>query len=597
MGILDYPFDAAQILAKRKSINRELKNSDKTWIDIRIAILGGSTTHDIKEILSLFLLNNGIRAEFYESEYGRYWQDSMFSNAELEEFKADVIYVHTSYRNVEKFPELSDNAEAVVALLEAEYIRFAEMWERLRDVYSCPIIQNNFEYPYWRLMGNRESSDIHGRVNFITRLNLKFAEYAQTHDNFYLNDINWLSADYGLEKWSDPFYWHMYKYSLAIPAIPRLAHSVANIIKSMYGKNKKAFALDLDNTLWGGVVGDDGADNLQIGHETSVGQVYSEFQDYIKTHKQLGVILNVISKNEMENALAGLSHPDGILNPDAFIMIKANWESKSQNLINMSNELVLLPESFVFVDDNPAEREIVKKQVTNACVPFLDKPEHFIGTLDRNGFFEVTTLTVDDIKRGNMYKDNIERNKLQTTFSDYGEYLQSLEMVAEIESFVPLYFSRITQLTNKTNQFNLTTKRYTQEEIESASNDPNKITIYGKLADRFGDNGIVTIAIGELDGEVCHIVLWLMSCRVIKRDMEFAVMDELVRRCKRCGVKKITGYYYPTPKNGMVQDFFHHQRFTLEHEDEQGNKAYSLDISEDWQERNKYIKVVKEEAT
>jgi len=595
MQILDYPFDAAQILAKRKRIRREFLERNVAWIDKRIAILGGSTTHDIKDILDLFLLNNGIRAEFYESEYGLYWQDAMFPNTELEAFNADVIFVHTSFRNIESFPKLTDGVEDVTALLDSECKRFLDMWERLQSVYNCPIIQNNFEYPYWRLMGNCDASDIHGRVNFVTRLNLKFAEYAQTHDNFYINDINWLAADFGLEQWSDPFYWHMYKYAIAIPAIPRLAHNISNIIKSVYGKNKKAFALDLDNTLWGGIVGDDGAENLQIGYETSVGQVYSEFQEYIKAHKQLGVILNVISKNESENALAGLKHVDNTLNPDDFIMIKANWEPKSQNLMDMSHKLALLPESFVFVDDNPAEREIIRQQVPNVCVPEVgNKPEHYIGIIDRSGFFEVTMLTADDIKRGDMYKDNAVRSKLQATFADYSEYLKQLEMTAEIKAFSPTYMARIAQLTNKSNQFNLTTKRYSQEEIEAASNDQKQITLYGKLVDKFGDNGVVAITIGEIDSNVCHIVLWLMSCRVIKRDMEFAMMDEFVRQCQKRGVTKIMGCFYPTSKNNIVCGFYDYQGFELECEDANGNKTYSLDISGEWINKNQYIKIMEE---
>ena len=184
-------------------------------------------------------------------------------------------------------------------------------------------------------------------------------------------------------------------------------------------------------------------------------------------------------------------------------MIKANWEPKSQNLIDISQELTLLPESFVFVDDNPAEREIIRQQVTNACVPDVgDKPEHFIGVLDRCGFFEVSVLTADDAKRSDMYKDNAVRSKLQAASSDYGEYLKSLEMVAEIKPFIAPYVSRIAQLTNKSNQFNLTTKRYTQEEIEAVAADPNQITLYGRLTDKFGDNGVVTITIGEVDEAV-----------------------------------------------------------------------------------------------
>ena len=465
------PF-STELLTKRKRLRRTLLESRGDFIQKRVAILGGSTTHDVRDMLDLFLLRQGIRCTFYESEYAQFWQDAMFPNPELEAFQPDIIYIHTSNRNVSRYPQLSDSPEAVDALLEEELGRFTAMWDRLSQLYGCPLIQNNFEYPYWRLQGNREASDIHGRVHFLTRLNLGFAQYAQTHKGFYLHDINYLSALYGLEAWSDPAYWHLYKYALAVPAIPTLAHSVSNIIKSIYGKNKKALALDLDNTLWGGIVGDDGPENLQVGQETSMGQAFSEFQAYLKAHKDLGVILNVVSKNEAENAIAGLKRPDMTLTPEDFILIKANWEPKSQNLVEIAQSLSLLPESFVFVDDNPAEREIVRQQVPGTGVPELgEQPEHYIQAIDRLGYFEVTELSADDAARTEMYRQNAARAQAEASFADYESYLRSLEMRGEIGAFVPLYYSRLAQLTNKSNQFNLTTRRFTQGEIEAMAAD------------------------------------------------------------------------------------------------------------------------------
>lgn len=591
--LLEYPFDSQQILRKHKSIRRELLFGENL-LEKHIAILGGSTTHDVKDILELFLLNHGIRPVFYESEYAQYWQDAMFPNGELQALRPDIIYIHTSNRNITAYPEPADNATKVEELLEQEYAHFSDMWDALRNAYHCPIIQNNFEYPFYRLMGNRDAADIHGRVNYITRLNLKFYEYAQTHEDFFIHDINYLSADYGLERWSDPFFWHMYKYALNPDAIPILAFSVSNIIKSLFGKNKKAFALDLDNTLWGGVVGDDGVENLALGQETSMGQVYTEFQQYLKEMKKQGILLNVVSKNDHENAIAGLNHPDGVLKLDDFISIKANWEPKSVNLAQMAQELALLPESFVFVDDNPAERAIIRQQVPGAAVPELDTVEHYIQIIDRSGFFEVTNLSIDDLKRNEMYKENVARVQLQSLFNSYEDYLLSLKMRATIKPFEAMYMSRISQLTNKSNQFNLTTRRYIQEEIEQAAADPNYITLYGKLEDCFGDNGVVTVVIGKIEGKRLDVILWLMSCRVLKRDMEFAMMDELAARCQEQGIASIHGFYYPTAKNGMVQDFYGKQGFAKLSEDDQGNTVWELDLSQGYTNKNKVIQINQE---
>lgn len=583
-----------QLLLKRKKIKRDLLSRQVNWLDKKIAILSGSTTHDIKDVLELFLLDQGIRPDFYEGEYNQYWQDVMFDNAKLDQFRPDILLIHTTNRNISKYPALTDSREIVDELRNDLFKRFSCMWDRIEAEYGCIVIQNNFDYPYWRLQGNRETSDFHGTVNFITRLNLMFAEYAQEHPHFFIHDINYLSASYGLDKWYDPFAWYMYKNALSLQAIPTFAHSVTNIIKSLYGKNKKAFALDLDNTLWGGIIGDDGAENLKIGKETPTGEAYTEFQEYLKAHRQIGVILNIISKNESESAQTGLNHPEMTLKPDDFIMVKTNWEPKSQNLVDVAHALSLTPDSFVFVDDNPAEREIIRQQVKNATVPEVgDKPEGFIRAIDKMGYFEVTVVSEDDAKREKMYKENIQRARTELIFSDYNEYLLSLEMKAEVASFIPTYYSRIAQLSNKSNQFNLTTRRYTQAEIEMIASDDSYITLYGKLSDKFGDNGVVSVVIGHHYRDIVNIDLWIMSCRVLKRDMEYAMMDMLVDKCKKRGVKKLIGHYYPTAKNGMVKEFYRIMNFKKMDEDENGNSNWEMAIDQ-YEPKNRVIVLLDE---
>ena len=591
MQELQYPFDSRYIIKKKKSIKRQLLEKDVNFIDKKIAILGGSTTHDIMLITELFLLDQGIRPRFYECEYAQYWEDVMFDNPELVEFDPDIIYIHTSNRNIRQYPGLAMSTEEVDAMLDADYDHFFKLWGKIENTYHCPIIQNNFEYPFYRLLGNADATDIHGRVSYINRLNEKFAAYAREHKDFFIQDINYLSATYGLDKWSDPLYWHMYKYSLSMEAIPTLAFNVSNIIKSIYGKNKKALALDLDNTLWGGIVGDDGVEGIEIGPETSMGQVYSEFQEYLKQQKDIGVILNICSKNEEENAIAGLNHPDGVIRPDDCIVIKANWDPKSKNLADTAAELNLLPESFVFVDDNPAEREIVRTQL-NVVSPEIGSVEDYIRVIDHSGFFEVTNLSADDVKRNEMYKENAKRAQLEASFDNYGDYLVSLEMKGTIRGFEPIYMDRIAQLSNKSNQFNLTTRRYTRAEIEEIAGSDEYIDIYGKLEDKFGDNGVVSVVIGHKNGDVLDMDLWIMSCRVLKRDMEFAMMDGLVHKAKAAGIKTIKGYYYPTAKNKMVKDFYELMGFTLINEDDQGNRTWEFVIPDEYVNKNSYIEVI-----
>ena len=520
----------------------------------------------------------------------------LFENPELEAFQPDLIFIHTTSRNITEFPEdVYCPAETVEAALERQYTHFTQMWDRLAEGYHCPIIQNNFELPAYRLLGNRDASDIHGRINFITRLNCKFYDYANTHTSFYIHDIQYLSACYGLDAWAEPSYWYLYKYALSVPAIPDFAYNLTRIIRSIYGKNKKVLALDLDNTLWGGVIGDDGQEGIEIGHETSMGQAYEELQGYLKQQKKIGVLLTVCSKNEPENALLGLNHPSGVLKPDDFVTIKANWEPKDRNLVETAAELNLLPESIVFVDDNPAERAIVSGQIPGVAVPEFDCVEDCLRQLDRAGYFEVTSLSSDDAKRNAMYQANAQRAQMQKTFADYTDYLNSLEMQGTIRDFEPIYLQRIVQLTNKSNQFNLTTKRYTQSEMETVAASDRYIRLYGRLEDKFGDNGIVSVVIGEKVDDALHMDLWLMSCRVLKRDMEFAMLDELVRQCREQGIQNIVGYYYKTAKNAMVKDLYGTFGFTKTKDMENGDSVWELNVA-DYTNKNHVITVNQKEC-
>ncbi|MCH5258137.1 MAG: HAD-IIIC family phosphatase [Lachnospiraceae bacterium] len=595
MRELEYPFDSEYILKKSKRLKRELLESGTGFLVKKIAVLGGSTTHDIVRILEVFLLNRGIQPVFYESEYAQYFQDVMFDNPSLTEFAPDLIYIHTSNRNIAGYPRVSDSLEQIDAMLEEQYEHFRVMWDKIADKYHCPVVQNNFEYPFYRILGNQEAVYAQGRISFINRLNEKFYQYAREHEDFYVNDINYISAAYGLDKWADPFYWHMYKYAMCMQAIPEFAYNLSNIIKAVFGKNKKSLVLDLDNTLWGGVVGDDGVENLEIGQETSMGQVYSEFQGYLKAQQDIGVMLNVNSKNEYDNAVAGLNHPDGILRPGDFILIKANWEPKSRNIAAIAEEMNVLPDSLVFVDDNPAERDIVGTQIPGVAVPEIGTPEQYIRVLDHAGFFEVTSLSEDDRKRNEMYKANIERQKQQQSFGDYREYLLSLEMKGTIRPFEAVYMARIAQLTNKSNQFNLTTRRYTQSDIERFAGSDEYITRYGKLEDKFGDNGVVSVVIGRKDNtdKILHLELWLMSCRVLKRDMEYAMMDSMVQACRECGLEAMIGYYYPTAKNAMVSRFYDTMGFAKIDEGEDGSTVWRFNIPDRYEKKNTVIEVAK----
>lgn len=592
LDILNYPFDSEEILKHRKKIRKSLIESlNPSAKPLKIAVLGGSTTHDIISCLELFLLDLGYDPQFYESDYGMYYEDAIFPNEKLLQFKPDFIFVHTSLRNLKSFPlsvELSENQ--VMDKINEAFDHFCGIWKSLEEKFNCPIIQNNFEFPSWRLFGNSDSVNIHGMVYCVNLLNMKFAEYARDHSNFFINDLNYISSYFGIENWSDPKYWHMYKYAMNYSLIPEFSYSVFKIIRSQLGRNKKVLCLDLDNTLWGGVIGDDGIGGIEIGEENPEAQSFSEFQKYIKSQKQIGAVLCINSKNDYENAIYGLNHPESILKPDDFADIKANWNSKDRNLIEIADDLTLLPESFVFIDDNPAEREIILQNIPDCAVPKFSTPDECMKILDGAGYFEVTNLSKSDTMRGEMYKENAKRKTLQKSFSDYGKYLESLEMHAEIDSFKEIYYQRIFQLCGKSNQFNLTTRRYSLAEIENIAASSEYISLSGRLQDKFGDNGIVSLVVGKIVGKELHIELWLMSCRVLKRGMEYAMLDELVKRAKENNIEKIYGYYYKTPKNAMVSDLYGSFGFKKTESCENGDGVWEMPISS-YKNKNKYIKV------
>ena len=585
---LQYPLDIDKILRKKKSIKKELLNK-RNLEEKNIAILGGSTTSEIKNILELFLLDSGIKPNFYESEYNKYYEDAVFGGVELERFNPDLIYIHTTNININKFPELEDTTEEVSDLIKKEIEKYKSIWSSLSK-YNCPIIQNNFDYTTNRGLGNLDCYDIHGKTYFINQLNNKFSQEAREISQLYINDINYLSSYIGLKEWFDKSLWYSAKYALSMNSIPELAFNISKIINSIFGKSKKCLILDLDNTCWGGVIGDDGLNGIDIGLETAVSESFSFFQKYVKELKQRGVILAVCSKNDFQNAKEGFEHPDSILKFDDFSSFKSNWTAKHYNILDIAQEINIGTDSLVFIDDNPVERDLVCSQIPSVSVPNIGSDViNFIDYIDRGGFFEATSLLIDDINRNKYYKENVKRNEDQSTFESYEDFLISLKMTAHIQTFSAVYLERITQLTNKTNQFNLTSKRYNAAEIKAILASDMYIKIYGRLTDKYGDNGLISILIGKIKDNKCHIDLWLMSCRVLKRNVEFALFDEFVRQCKENGVKEIIGYYYQSVKNNMVSDLYEKFGFVLKDTNGQ-NTIWSLNISY-YENKNKLIEV------
>ncbi len=578
------------LLMKRKGLRRQLA-AQMALRDVRIAVLGGSTTNEVVDFLEIGLLSSGFHPVFYQCEYGRFYEEAVHDPGALIEFHPDIVYVHTSCQNVRGFAPLQCSEEEVQGYVDAEVDRYKKIWASLEQNVSCQIIQNNFELPPFAVLGNMDAVARGGHSNFLMRLNLAFASAVVSNKKVLIQDVQSISARVGLKEWFDWERWFSYKILHTPEANLAMARSLTSIVRGMYGKSRKVLVLDLDNTIWGGVIGDDGVDKIQIGRETPVAEAYTAFQEYCLSLRNRGVLLAVCSKNNEEIAKQGFEHPDSVLKLEHISCFKANWEPKHENILAIGQELNLGVDSFVFVDDNPAERAIVEAQVEGIAVPDIGADvAQYAVIIEAGRYFEPVSLSAEDLERAELYAKNSERTAFESKFADYGEYLDSLEMSAEIDTFKPVYLDRIAQLTNKTNQFNLTTRRYTLAEIEAISADNRYIGLYGRLSDRFGDNGLISIVLGRKEGTVLHMDLWLMSCRVLKRDMEFAMLDAVVERSKVAGIHTLLGYYLPTKKNGMVANHYEKLGFTRLSSTPDDATVFSLSVSE-YSPRNTHIRV------
>ena len=586
--------DAAQssfLLLKRKSLRRELLAAPALH-EIRIAILGGSTTNEVADFLELLLLSEGFRPEIYQCDYNRYYEEAVLQPEALIAFKPDFVYLHTSCMNIRGALPLTATAADFDEAVAAEVARFVSIWSSLEARLGCQIIQNNFEHPPTSVLGNLDSVSFGGRTRFINALNLELARKAGENRKLLIQDVNALSARVGLRQWFDWHRWYAYKILTPADASLEIARSLSSMVRAVHGKSRKCLVLDLDNTLWGGVIGDDGHDKIKIGRETPEAESFTAFQEYCLALHARGVVLAVCSKNDEENAKKGFTHPDSVLQLSHFAAFRANWSPKHENILSMAEELRLGVDSFVFVDDNPAERALVAAQLPMVAVPDVGSDvAGFIAILEAARYFEPVALSAEDLQRGSQYAANTQRASLESKFADYGEYLASLQMVAEIDTFQPAYLDRIAQLTSKTNQFNLTTRRHTLAEIEGLAADPGHVTLYGRLTDVFGDNGLISVVVGRKEETELHLTLWLMSCRVLKRDMELAMLDAIVQRARALGVETLRGQYLKTAKNGMVAAHYEKLGFQCASRDPvTESSSWVLSIT-DYQPRNRHITV------
>jgi FkbH-like protein len=400
-----------------------------------------------------------------------------------------------------------------------------------------------------------------------------------------LLDVNGWAGKDGLKEWHNPVLWHEAKQEVSPAAGPMYGEWVARILAAQLGRSFKCLVLDLDQTLWGGVIGDDGLAGIQLGQGNGVSEAFSAFQRFVRDLKWRGVILAVCSKNDEATAKEPFDrHPEMILKRSDIACFIANWKDKATNLREIARQLNIGLDSLVFVDDNPFERNQVREALPMVAVPEMpEDPAYYPDCIASAGYFEALALTEDDLARGEQYQKNIERSQFQASFSDMSGYLKGLEMKLIWGPFDPLSLSRVTQLLNKTNQFNLTTRRYSEDQAAQFAARPDAVTLKCRLTDRFGDNGIigVMIALEQKEGDWV-IDTWLMSCRVLGRGVEQAMLDLLAEAVEKKGARRLIGQYFPTAKNGMVKNLFSDLGFKLLDADSDGSARWELKLDSKW---------------
>jgi FkbH-like protein len=521
---------------------------------VKIALLGGSTTQLMRPLLELVCFRDGIDAEIYEPEYGLYRQEVLDRASGLHRFEPDVVLIATHWRDAQ-LPPVSDDADAAIESLVGG---FAALWEICNRELRAHVIQHSFDLPARESYGLLGKSLPGGRARLLARANLELL--ARAGSGVSLLDLEAVASGCGEAGWEAPGLWYLAKQHPAPEALGPWADAVVAQLRALLGLGKKVLALDLDNTLWGGVIGEDRLDGIRLGAHSPEGEAHLDLQRYARELRERGVVLVVCSKNNLADAQEPFeSHPEMLLRLDDIAVFRANWQDKASNLREIAETLGLGLDSFVFVDDNPTERAWVRRALPEVAVPEIgDDAAGYVRALDRGRYFEALTLSEEDRLRSADYAANARRAELASGATSMDDFLASLEMTATIGAFDAPNLPRITQLVNKSNQFNLTTRRYTQEQLQGFAESPQYVTRWFRLSDRFGDNGLVGVMVGVEDAEqrTLEIDLWLMSCRVLGRRMEELMCGTLLEEARARGLERLVGRYLPTEKNAMVADLY-----------------------------------------
>ncbi|MFT8719375.1 HAD-IIIC family phosphatase [Acetobacter sp.] len=558
---------------------------------VRLAILGSSTINHLAASIRVAALRRGMWAAVHIGEYGSYLQELSEPDEALKHFAPTAFLLLFDAHHITGYlPRNADQAAADAAFSEVTQTLLPRCWRAAKEHYNCPVLQTSFLPILPRLMGSAETSFPASPAGFIERLNAALPALCMEHTAIFL-DLAGMASRNGIAFWHNPSLWLRAKQEIAPCAAPVFGELVGRSLAGMAGKASKCLVLDLDNTLWGGVIGDDGLTGIELGQGSPIGEAYLAIQDYALRLSGRGIILAVCSKNDEPNAREPFCvHPEMLLREKDIACFVVNWDDKAENIREIARRLKIGLDSLVFADDNPFERARVREALPMVEVPELpDDPALIPETLAAAGYFDLPTLSAEDLARSGQYQANIQRAALQENATDLDSYLANLNMNLSYGLFNIQNLPRITQLINKSNQFNLTTRRYTHEDLVALMQDSAAFGLWFRLTDRFGDNGLIAVIIGrDAPDKVLEIDTWLMSCRVLGRGVEEATLGIIAAQAKQRGAAFLRGLYFPTAKNGMVANLYTRLGFAHAGRTTDGGEVYLLPL-ETWQNAPTHI--------
>ena len=563
-SLAQYRLGYVEMLQIDRALGRLMLAPRSGFTRVRLAILASSTVDHLSPAIRVAGLRRRLMIDVHIGAYGQYRQELLDPHSSLHQFGPQFALFSITARDTIAAVPLTATAAEVDETIARSIEELRLLWRTARQAFNATIIQQTFLDITEPVFGNYDRMIPGAPARVISQLNDQVSK-AAAQDSALLFDIARASERDGIDAWFDVGSWLHGKLEIAPKSATLCGEMIARIVAAQRGLSKKCLVFDLDNTLWGGVIGDDGLEGLVLGEGSAAGEAHLALQRYAKQLKERGVILAVCSKNDPAIAEAGFhDHPEMLLRRSDISAFVANWDDKAKNLKTIAARLNIGLDSLVFVDDNPVERARIRQSLPMVAVPELPKDiAHYVRCLADAGYFEAVTFTYEDRQRAEQYAANAERESLFELSGSLDDFLRNLQMSVVFGPFTAADLVRVTQLFNKTNQFNTTTRRYSAEEIAHFAASERTVTLQFRLVDKYGDNGLVSAMILRPDpkqSDIFEIDNWVMSCRVFGRQLEFEAMNIAVEQTRRLGIKALRADYIPTPKNGVISELYSRTR-------------------------------------